>query len=125
PGGLGQRGAGPRRDAPAPVEGRARRRPPQRRRRLRRGRGGADQLLGERYASTTERIRSAIASTLGMIASSSGGLYEMRRSSGRLSAEGRAISTPRCVSSEITVAPQPPACTCSSTTSSLPVFERL
>ena len=95
-------------DARAPVEERARRRPPQRRR-LDGRRGGTDEIVGERrYVSSTDRIRPAIASTLGRIASSSDGLYEMSRSSRRLSACGRAMGTPRIVSSEITLAPQPP-----------------
>lgn len=61
-------------DACAPVEERARGRPPQRRR-LDGRRGGTDEIVGERrYASSTDRIRPVIASTLGRIASSSGGL---------------------------------------------------
>src|SRR5207244_7649729 len=104
--------------AAAVVEKAAQRSAAERSRRPYSGRCGANEVLGERgYACTTERIRSMIASTLGMIASSSGGLYEISTSSGRLSAAGRVvIGTPRIVSSEITVAPQPAAWTCSSTT---------
>src|SRR5262249_8462123 len=65
-------------------------------------RGDPDEVVDEwRYAPTVERIRSAIAGTLGTIASSSVGLYETSRSSGMLSADGCPIGTPRIVSSEM------------------------
>ncbi len=62
-------------DAAAEVEQGPDDRGAERRRRLRSRLGGADEPVSERrYVPATERIRSAIASTLGMIASSSGGL---------------------------------------------------
>src|SRR5262249_3942914 len=89
-------------------------------------RGDPDEVVDEwRYAPTVERIRSAIAGTLGTIASSSVGLYETSRSSGMLSADGCPIGTPRIVTSEMIVAPQPPAWTCSSTTRRRPVLDTL
>ena len=72
----------------------------------------------------SRRGASTMRSADGMIASSSGGLYGMSRSSGRLTARGGGL--PRGAAPGpgwlMTVAPQPPSCHCSSAMTRRPVL---